>query len=122
MASRPSKRRSDRAAMPDFVEPQLATLSEKTPSGDRWVHEIKYDGYRAQVRVDHGKVTISTRRGFDWSSKFPDIAKVAAKYPDCLIDGEAVVLDAKGRTDFSALQSALAGGRKQSILLFAFDL
>jgi len=108
--------------MPDFVEPQLATLAESTPSGSQWIHEIKYDGYRAQVRVQKGKVTVSTRRGYDWSAKLADIAAAAKGLPDCLIDGEAVVLDQEGRTDFSALQSALAGGTRRSIILFAFDL
>ena len=122
MASRPRKASRRKAAMPDFVEPQLATLADETPSGNQWIHEIKYDGYRAQVRVENGRVTISTRRGYDWSEKFSDIVEAAKRFPDCLIDGEAVVLDAKGRTDFSALQSALAGGRKRAIILFAFDL
>src|SRR3954471_14364015 len=110
------------ASMPDFIEPQLATLAPDTPTGPRWVHEVKFDGYRAQVRVERGRVTISTRRGHDWSSRFAGIAKAARLLPDCIIDGEAVVLDSQGRTDFSALQSALASGKTKAIVLFAFDL
>jgi bifunctional non-homologous end joining protein LigD len=86
------------------------------------VHEVKFDGYRAQIHVIDGEVTINTRRGYDWSDRFGDIAKAAAILPDCVLDGEEVVLDQEGRTDFGALQSALASGRTKPIVFFAFDL
>jgi bifunctional non-homologous end joining protein LigD len=79
--------------VPDFVEPQLATLAATTPSGSQWVHEVNFDGYRVQIRVARRKATISTRRGYDWSDHFRDIAKAAADLPDCMLDSEAVVLD-----------------------------
>src|SRR5438132_13753735 len=94
------------SSMPDFIEPQLATLAADTPTGSQWVHEIKFDGYRAQIHVEKGDVTVSTRRGYDWSDRFRNIARSAAGLPDCIIDGEAVVLDNDGRTDFGALQAA----------------
>src|SRR5579884_4305936 len=79
-----------RTPMPDFIEPQLATLSEATPEGPPWVHEVKFDGYRAQIRVESRKATISTRRGYDWSDRFAGVAVAAQHLPDCIIDGEAV--------------------------------
>jgi bifunctional non-homologous end joining protein LigD len=114
--------RATKDNFPDFIEPQLATLASHTPTGPQWVHEVKFDGYRAQVRVQKRYAIINTRRGYDWSDRFRDIAKVAGTLPDCIIDGEAVVLDQEGRTDFGALQSALASGRTKPIVLFAFDL
>ena len=59
------------AALPDFVKPCLATLAEKAPDSDNWIHEIKFDGYRLQARLDDGKVKLLTRRGLDWTRKFP---------------------------------------------------
>jgi bifunctional non-homologous end joining protein LigD len=110
------------AKQPDFIDPQLATLADAPPTGPKWVHEVKFDGYRTQIHVEKGKVRISTRRGHDWSNRFKAIAKAASALPDCIIDGEAVVLDAEGRSDFSALQSALASGKGGPISLYAFDL
>ena len=94
----------------------------RRPSQAGWAHEIKFDGYRLQLRVEDGEATLRTRKGLDWTEKFAAIAKQAAKLPDCMIDGEAVALDAHGAPDFSALQAALSEGQSDKLVFFAFDL
>ena len=108
--------------MPTFVEPQLCKLVERAPSQAGWAHEVKFDGYRLQLRVEDGKARLRTRKGLDWTEKFAAIAEQAAKLPDCMIDGEAVALDAHGAPDFSALQAALSEGQSEKLVFFAFDL
>jgi bifunctional non-homologous end joining protein LigD len=110
------------AEMPDFIEPQLCRSVERPPAGGGWAHEVKFDGYRLQVRVKDGKAVIRTRKGLDWTRKFAAIAKAAADLPDCILDGEAVALDAKGQPNFPALQAALSEGRSEDLIYFAFDL
>ncbi|MFO1079855.1 MAG: DNA ligase D [Reyranellaceae bacterium] len=110
------------ASMPRFVEPQLCKLAEAPPSGVGWAHEVKFDGYRLQLRVAGGKAALRTRKGLDWTAKFAAIAAQADALPDCLIDGEAVALDKDGVPDFSALQAALSDGRSDALVFFAFDL
>jgi bifunctional non-homologous end joining protein LigD len=110
------------AKMPSFVEPQLAKLTEVPPEGSDWVHEVKLDGYRAQLRVSGGESRVRTRAGLDWTERFAAIAKDAGALPDCMIDGEIVALDAKGLPRFSALQAALSEGKSEDLVLFAFDL
>jgi bifunctional non-homologous end joining protein LigD len=110
------------SAMPKFVEPQLAKLVERVPPGPGWAHEVKFDGYRLQLRVQDGEATLRTRKGLDWTTKFAAIAKVAAGLPDCMLDGEAVALDRHGAPDFAALQAALSEGRSEDLIFFAFDL
>jgi bifunctional non-homologous end joining protein LigD len=110
------------AAMPDFVAPQLCTPVDRPPSGDGWCHEIKFDGYRVQLRVEHGEAALRTRKGLDWTDKFEAIAKEAGALPDCLIDGEIVALDHNGVPDFSSLQAALSDGKTDDLIFFAFDL
>lgn len=97
-----------RVAMPDFVAPQLCQSVGTPPSGSGWGHEVKFDGYRVQLRVSNGEVTLKTRKGLDWTDKFSAIAKEAAKLPDAMIDGEIVAVDKDGNPDFSALQAALS--------------
>lgn len=110
------------SALPKFVEPQLCRLLDQPPSGANWVHEVKFDGYRMQLRVEGGKAKLSTRKGLDWTAKFAAIAKVAAKLPDCIIDGEVCALDHNGAPDFAALQAALSDGKSDALIFFAFDL
>jgi bifunctional non-homologous end joining protein LigD len=110
------------SSMPRFVEPQLCKLVEDAPAGRGWAHEVKFDGYRLQLRVEDGKAVLRTRKGLDWTAKFAAIAKQAKTLPDCLIDGEAVALDRHGVPDFGALQAALSDGKSDSLILFAFDL
>ena len=122
-AVKPSKAKARKvSAMPRFVEPQLCKLVERAPDGPGWAHEVKFDGYRLQLRVQDGEATLRTRKGLDWTEKFAAIAKVAAKLPDCIIDGEAVALDRHGAPDFAALQAALSEGKSQDLVFFAFDL
>ncbi|WP_448501280.1 DNA ligase D [Sphingomonas sp.] len=115
----PAHRQRKRAA-PGFREPQLATLVDTVPPGNGWLHEVKYDGYRALVACGSGAARVFTRSGLDWSDRFPAIAKaMAAIDTPALIDGEIVALK-DGRPDFGALQAAVAEGGKT--LFFAFDL
>lgn len=109
--------------VPAFQAPQLATLVDHVPPGSAWVHEMKYDGYRCLIAVGAGKARAYTRSGLDWSDKFAPIVEAAAqlKVQSALIDGEAVVLDANGKSNFQALQASLKGG-KADLIYFAFDL
>jgi len=110
------------AALPGFVPPQLAKSVERPPQGSGWGHEIKFDGYRLQLRVEDGRATLKTRAGLDWTAKFQEIAKAAQGLPDGLIDGEACALDAHGAPDFPALQAALSDGQTKDLVFYAFDL
>ena len=110
------------AKVPNFVEPQLAKLVDRPPEGSRWAHEVKLDGYRAQVRVSDGDSKIRTRTGLDWTDRFAAIAKDAEVLPDCLIDAEIVALDERRLPSFGALQTALSEDRSEDLVLFAFDL
>jgi bifunctional non-homologous end joining protein LigD len=109
-------------AMPDFVAPQLCLSVEKPPSGPGWCHEIKFDGYRVQMRIEDGKVALNTRKGLDWADKFAEIAEEGASLPDAMLDGEIVAVDPNGLPDFSALQAAIADGKTKNLVYFAFDL
>ena len=103
---------------PPFQPPQLATLVDAVPSGNDWLHEYKYDGYRLLVSTAGGAATAWTRNGKDWSDKFRSIVRAAAKLPaGCLIDGEAVALDKKGKPSFQLLQATLQGRRRRTRLL-----
>jgi bifunctional non-homologous end joining protein LigD len=112
-----------KAPMPAFIEPALATLVGRVPSGGRWIHEIKFDGYRVQAHLANDAVKIFTRRGHDWTSRFKKVAHDARliKASSAVIDGEVVVPAADGTTDFSVLQNEL-NGKSRSIVLVAFDL
>lgn len=108
--------------LPDFIAPQLCTSVERPPGGDGWVHEIKFDGYRVQMRIENGQATLRTRKGLDWTDKFSAIAKEACKLPDAIVDGEIVALDHNGHPDFSSMQAALSDGKTDDLIFYAFDL
>ncbi|MBB3660867.1 bifunctional non-homologous end joining protein LigD [Rhizobium sp. BK650] len=110
------------ADLPDFIDPQLCETLDRPPPGDDWLHEIKFDGYRIQMRVAGGAATLKTRKGLDWTVKYPEIADAAAGLPDCIIDGEICALDGNGAPDFAALQAALSEGKTADLFYFAFDL
>ena len=110
------------AAMPEFIEPQLCHLVERPPSGEGWLHEIKFDGYRVQVRIEAGRAVVRTRKGLDWTNRFGAIARACTALPDAIIDGEIVALTAEGVPDFAALQAAIADGRTDDLVFFGFDL
>jgi bifunctional non-homologous end joining protein LigD len=112
-----------KAPFPGFVEPALATSTEKVPSGDRWIHEIKFDGYRVQLHIHNDAIKVLTRRGNDWTRRFSKIASDAylINAGSAIIDGEVVVPAADGTTDFSVLQNELRG-KSNRLVMIAFDL
>src|ERR1700761_9042102 len=91
------------AEMPGFIKPQLATLRAKAPSGDQWLHEIKFDGYRVQIHLNRGRKKVYTRTGLDWTKRFSLIAGALDIPGQAIIDGEVVVVK-DGRTNFSELR------------------
>jgi bifunctional non-homologous end joining protein LigD len=112
-----------KAPFPGFVEPALASSIEKVPSGARWIHGIKFYGYRVQVHLANEAVKVFTRRGHDWTNRFKKVANDAwhINAGSAIVDGEVVVPAADGTTDFSVLQNELKG-RSTSIVPVAFDL
>jgi bifunctional non-homologous end joining protein LigD len=113
-----------RAPLPDKVEPQLATLAKHPPAGANWVHEIKHDGYRMLARIEDGRARLMSRSGKDWTREFASLVDALGRLPveSAWIDGEAVVLDADGKSSFQALQNALDGRGSPALAYFAFDL
>ncbi len=110
------------AALPGFIAPQLATSVDRPPPGDGWAHEIKFDGYRLQLRVEGGRGRLLTRKGLDWTARFSAIAEAGAGLPDGVYDGEACALNAQGAPDFPALQAALSDGATDDLVYFVFDV
>ncbi|MFK4522149.1 bifunctional non-homologous end joining protein LigD [Bradyrhizobium japonicum] len=112
-----------KAPFPGFIEPALASSIDRVPAGDRWIHEIKFDGYRVQIHLANEAVKVFTRRGHDWSRRFKKVADDAwhIKASSAIIDGEVVAPAADGSTDFSVLQNELKGNSNK-IVLVAFDL
>lgn len=106
-----------------FVSPQLARPVPTVPQGKDWLHEIKYDGYRLIAVRKKGEVRLFTRKQLDWTDRFTALAKKLGKLGggDFVLDGEAVVFDAKGRTSFGSLQEELKG-KGDKIEFVAFDL
>ncbi|MGK3994118.1 DNA ligase D [Sorangium sp. So ce1024] len=118
---------AQRAPFPDEVEPQLATLVTGPPQGEGWLYEVKLDGYRTIAKLRGGRVTLLTRRGQDWTERFPAVRDDLARLParEAVLDGEIVVVGRDGLTDFQALQNALSednDGRDGRLVYFAFDL
>jgi bifunctional non-homologous end joining protein LigD len=116
---------TDRASqgLPPFVPPMLCELHDEPPPGAGWLHETKYDGYRIEAAVNDARVRLYTREGLDWTKRFPAVAEAFASLNlrRCLIDGEAVVFDRQGLSDFAALVKALKED-PQSISFAAFDI
>ena len=104
--------------------PQLATLVDSPPKGPKYLHEVKYDGYRMGCSVDKGRVSLISRKGQDWTSVFGEIADAAARLrvKSALLDGEVCILLPDGRTSFQALQNSLGGRRRGELVYFVFDL
>jgi ATP dependent DNA ligase domain len=116
-------RKKSTAKLPDFVAPELCPSVERPPNGSGWVHKIKFDGYRTQMRTAKGEVTLRTRLGLDWTAKFDAIASAATARPlDGIIDGEIVALDDHGVPDFAALQAAPSEGKTDNLVFYPFDL
>ena len=110
--------------MARFVEPSLAALRDKVPSDGRWVHEIKFDGYRLQLRRHENDVRFLTRRGHDWTRRFRSLEIAAGALPNfpCILDGEVVVPTESDHSDFGALEADLGAGRSDRMLYYAFDI
>jgi bifunctional non-homologous end joining protein LigD len=110
--------------LPTFLEPSLASPCDKPPSGPKWVHEIKHDGYRMQARIDGRTISLMTRKALDWTQRFGSIAAAfqSLGLGSALIDGEIVVEDAAGISSFNNLQVDLKTGRQDRLRYFAFDL
>src|SRR5215831_225582 len=106
-----------RAALPDFIPPELATLVDKAPEGDRWLHEIKLDGYRIACRLGSGRARMLTRKGLDWTARFQPIAKAVEglRAANAYLDGEIVVVGKDGVTSFAELQDALSKGQAERL-------
>jgi len=117
-----AKRKASKAP-PAFEQPQLATLVDEVPTGNGWIHEYKYDGYRLLLAIGDGVATAWTRNGKDWSDKFKALVKAGATLPaGCLIDGEAVALDENGKPSFQLLQATLKEKKGANLVFYAFDL
>jgi bifunctional non-homologous end joining protein LigD len=110
--------------IPDFVEPQLATLVAAAPAGDEWLHEMKFDGYRILCRIEKGRATLLSRNARDWTDRFREIADAAARLSarQALLDGEIAVLLPNGTTSFQALQNLITGDGQGLLCYFVFDL
>jgi bifunctional non-homologous end joining protein LigD len=123
----PAKTRKVRARagaafeIPAFVEPQLTRPVARPSAGPGWAHEIKFDGYRMQLRVSDGGATLKSRKGLDWSAKFPEIVAAGAHLAPGIYDGEVVALDHGGAPDFAALQVAIAERTTAELVYFVFD-
>jgi bifunctional non-homologous end joining protein LigD len=118
-----TRRRVEPASPPTWIKPQLAKLVENAPDGLDWLHEIKFDGYRMHARLDAGRAQILTRRGNDWTDKYPAIAKAVAELPaqNAYLDGELCGVLPDGRTAFNLIQNATDTG-EGSLVFFLFDL
>jgi bifunctional non-homologous end joining protein LigD len=110
--------------LPVFVEPSLAQLVDRPPKGKDWVHEVKFDGYRIEARIDGRSVKLLTRKGLDWTERFKPIADLLKKLRlgSALIDGEIVVEATSGVPSFSELQQALSAGQMDRFICYVFDL
>ncbi len=116
------RRGTKKAVMPSFIAPQLCRAVSCPPDGEDWVHEVKLDGYRMQLRVENGKVALRTRKGLDWTNKFSEISVAARSLPDAIIDGEVAALNRSNVSDLTALRVALSEARTEDLIFFAFDL
>jgi bifunctional non-homologous end joining protein LigD len=113
-----------RGALPDFIPPELATLVDKAPDGERWIHEMKFDGYRTAGHLRSGRVRMLTRKDLDWTSRFHPIAEALAGLTglNAYLDGEIAVVGEDGVTSFAELQAVLSDGLASRLVYYAFDL
>jgi bifunctional non-homologous end joining protein LigD len=111
-------------ALPKFIPPQLASASERPPTGKDWLHELKLDGYRMQARLEGGKVQLLTRSGLDWTHRMRSLTTSleALSAKTALLDGEVIVLDERGISSFAALQAAFQEGAKHALHYYVFDV
>ena len=116
--------RARKSKLPGFIPPQLATLVKEPPSGDQWLHELKFDGYRMLCRIDRGRVTFWSRNGKDWTEKFLNVVEAvkSLEVTSAIFDGEIVIVDAQGRTSFQKLQRAMGKATTSRFAYEVFDL
>jgi len=113
-----------KTALPRFVQPQLATLVERAPEGDGWLHELKYDGYRILARMEHRRAELMSRNARDWTEKFPTVAAALARLPvqQAIVDGEVTVFLPDGTSSFQALQNFGSSAGRGQLAYVIFDL
>ena len=109
---------------PKWIKPQFTRLVDEAPTGDGWLHEIKYDGYRMHARIDGRDIKLLTRTGLDWSHRYRRTIEAlgSLKVKSAYLDGELCALNAEGLPVFSRLQAAMDEGRTDQLIFFAFDL
>lgn len=112
------------AKLPAFVDPELTTLVDAVPEGEEWLYEIKFDGYRALCRIESGQARFFTREGNDWTERFGVLAAAAARLPisAAFLDGEIIVLESDGSSNFQSLQEALGRSETDRLVYYVFDL
>lgn len=113
-----------KTAMPESIEPQLATLVETPPEGPDWLHEMKFDGYRLICYLNQGKVLLHSRNQLDWTVRFPELAAALRQLPvkQAVLDGELVALSSDGKSSFQELQKSLRDNATTALKFYAFDL
>jgi bifunctional non-homologous end joining protein LigD len=114
-----------KAALPEFIAPQLATLVKEPPRGDEWLHELKFDGYRMLCHLQRGRARFWSRNGKDWTEKFPNLSEALKTFPatSAILDGEVVIVDKAGRSSFQGLQHAMGrGGGSGKVPAFVFEI
>ena len=113
---------STQPILPSFRPPQLASLEHRVPTGDSWLFEMKFDGYRMQASIAGDQVRLYTREGHDWTRQFGYVAPALSKltHGSALIDGELCAIDEHGRTNFTLLKNSLDG--RKPVVFYAFDL
>jgi hypothetical protein len=124
MARSVAPRRTAAAPLPEWIRPQLTELVDQAPDGPDWLHEIKFDGYRMQARLDGGAVRLLTRTGLDWTHKYPAIAAAVSSIGarQAYLDGELCGVRPDGITSFSMIQLASDSGNAAALVFFLFDL
>jgi bifunctional non-homologous end joining protein LigD len=105
-----------------YVRPQLCKLVETAPTGERWVHETKFDGYRMQMHLRSGKAVFYSRNGLDWTHRFPEIVDACSTLSNAVIDGEVCGTDKEGLPSFSKLTDALSSKSTASLVYYVFDV
>src|SRR5438552_1430293 len=110
--------------MPRRVEVQFATLAKEPPTGEDWLHEIKFDGYRMICRLENGKARFMSRNHQDWTSRLTSLGRAAEMLPvsTAILDGEVVAMRPDGTTDFQDLQNAFQGSGSEKLQYYVFDL
>lgn len=113
-----------KSSMPDFIPPQLATLVDKVPESSQWLHEIKFDGYRILAYKNDKEVILKSRNNKDWTNDLASIAAAVKALPikNIILDGEVVVLDKEGKSDFQLLQNSIKSINKSPFKYFIFDI